>query len=355
MSGFRRTAVALTSIALGSADPAVAQCPAPGDCRSARATPGCEMPDCCTLVCEADFLCCEIAWSEACVKLALELCEGINCPAPGSCEAPHPSPGCDDLACCDLVSAVDSWCEFAAWDEPCALEGSLLCDVARCSVAVPADAVDEEEPCYERLNDGCALPTAGPRMALVGGLARTGRIVGGSPRDLDWFDLDGSERRRLRLTVHAEFPIELQHVTGGCEGPNSTRWLVGIAPCAGPTTLTFVVDPGVSSLVLGAGSALRSIRSGLDCPEQDPGSPPDPDDPPPDTRFGTRWLLTCDAISLADLDGNGQVDALDLAQLLGAWGPVDLGVEVDPAAPDADLDGDGVVGALDLALQLAGW
>ncbi len=48
-----------------------------------------------------------------------------------------------------------------------------------------------------------------------------------------------------------------------------------------------------------------------------------------------------------DLDGDGDVDAADLAALLAAWGPCD-------GCP-ADLDDDGVVGASDLAALLASW
>ena len=46
----------------------------------------------------------------------------------------------------------------------------------------------------------------------------------------------------------------------------------------------------------------------------------------------------------SDLDGNGAVDAADLAVLLGAW-----------ATPDADLDGNGTTDAADLAVLLGGW
>lgn len=49
----------------------------------------------------------------------------------------------------------------------------------------------------------------------------------------------------------------------------------------------------------------------------------------------------------ADLDGNGTVEAADLAVLLGAWGAAD--------APAADLTGDGSVDAADLAALLASW
>ena len=49
----------------------------------------------------------------------------------------------------------------------------------------------------------------------------------------------------------------------------------------------------------------------------------------------------------ADLSGDGMVDASDLAQLLGAWGP-------NPGHP-ADLNGDDVVNAADLAQLLGTW
>lgn len=48
----------------------------------------------------------------------------------------------------------------------------------------------------------------------------------------------------------------------------------------------------------------------------------------------------------ADLDGDGQVGASDLASLLGSWGS---------GAGPADLDGNGSVGASDLASLLGSW
>jgi hypothetical protein len=52
----------------------------------------------------------------------------------------------------------------------------------------------------------------------------------------------------------------------------------------------------------------------------------------------------------ADIDGDGEVNAFDLAFLLGSWGPC-------PPEDDcpADLDGDGVVDAFDLAVLLGSW
>ncbi|MCZ6699588.1 MAG: hypothetical protein O7D94_11705 [Planctomycetota bacterium] len=48
-----------------------------------------------------------------------------------------------------------------------------------------------------------------------------------------------------------------------------------------------------------------------------------------------------------DLDGDGMVGAVDLALLLGSWGPC--------LCCPADLDGNGTVGASDLALLLGDW
>jgi hypothetical protein len=66
----------------------------------------------------------------------------------------------------------------------------------------------------------------------------------------------------------------------------------------------------------------------------------------------TEWDALCvkeagQLCALAgDLDGNGRVDASDLAAFLAAWGG---------QGGAADLDGDGIVGAGDLAILLANW
>jgi subtilisin family serine protease len=51
-----------------------------------------------------------------------------------------------------------------------------------------------------------------------------------------------------------------------------------------------------------------------------------------------------------DLDGNGTVDATDLAIMLGAWGAC-----ADCEACPADLDGNCTVDAADLASLLGAW
>ena len=61
----------------------------------------------------------------------------------------------------------------------------------------------------------------------------------------------------------------------------------------------------------------------------------------------TQGPSPLEADCVGDIDTDGDVDAFDLAMLLGAWGP-------NPGNP-ADFDGDGDVDAFDLAMLLGAW
>ena len=50
-----------------------------------------------------------------------------------------------------------------------------------------------------------------------------------------------------------------------------------------------------------------------------------------------------------DVDGEGEINAFDLANLLGAWGPV------TPGSACLDADGNGFIEAFDLAVLLGAW
>jgi hypothetical protein len=51
----------------------------------------------------------------------------LNCPAPGSCLAPHGAPGCDEAQCCTLVCDADSFCCEVEWDEFCVTAAEEQC------------------------------------------------------------------------------------------------------------------------------------------------------------------------------------------------------------------------------------
>jgi hypothetical protein len=62
-------------------------------------------------------------------------------------------------------------------------------------------------------------------------------------------------------------------------------------------------------------------------------------------RVGADGTLGAPVSTPGDLNGDGHVDGIDLANLLGQWG----------TSGSADIDHDGTVGGGDLAILLSGW
>ena len=70
--------------------PTGAGCPGTESCGTVHATPGCSDATCCTNVCAANPLCCDIGWDATCVSTAIQLCgiyvhQCITPAAPNDC------------------------------------------------------------------------------------------------------------------------------------------------------------------------------------------------------------------------------------------------------------------------------
>ena len=100
--------------------------PLAGSCFQPGGSTGCDNAECCLAVCEIEPTCCNVAWSGACVQIALVTCRSCGDPATGACDAANGTPYCDDQPCCEAVCAVDPACCASAWTQACvALEAGL--------------------------------------------------------------------------------------------------------------------------------------------------------------------------------------------------------------------------------------
>jgi hypothetical protein len=100
-----------------------------------------------------------------------------------------------------------------------------------------------------------------------------------------------------------------------------------------PATLSLRIDPGT----IAPGTLIRDltvVTSDENLPGEDSAT------------IALRLEITVTpGGNPADLNGDGQVNAIDLGRLLGNWG----------GSGEGDLDGDGTVGAADLAILLGAW
>ncbi|MFO0826705.1 MAG: lectin-like protein [Phycisphaerales bacterium] len=109
---------------VGGVDP----CPSAGSCFATHANTGCDNADCCDAVCGIDPFCCGTTWDSVCVNEANDLCTGCGGAGVGSCFSSHTGPYCDVEVCCTAVCAVDAFCCNSSWDSICAGEAATICN-----------------------------------------------------------------------------------------------------------------------------------------------------------------------------------------------------------------------------------
>jgi hypothetical protein len=310
---------------------------ADGDCFEPHGTPGCNLPECCEIVCAIDPSCCSGPWDDFCAEAATLECEPPACPGEGSCFDIHAEEGCDDEACCELVCGLDPFCCDGAWDASCVAIATTQCAAGSCTITCPPEALAEPEPCGEDVNAGCDHPPF-QFTPIDCGDVYCGTVDAGGQRDGDWYALVVAEETELSWTVTSEFPATLAVVTGDClDGFSAVD--VAFAGGCGTGALSFCAGPGTYWLVVTSGVDEGSIFFGIACEgAKEPGV------------VGGRYsaALTCDACGAcpADLDGDGTVEVDDLLLVIGAWGQT---------AHPADLDGDGVVEVDDLLIVIGAW
>jgi hypothetical protein len=106
-----------------------------GSCFEPNNTPACSIATCCTAVCAQDPFCCDVGWDGICANQAITLCS-CGGPQAGSCFSIHPTPGCDDEQCCQVVCGEDPFCCSVQWDGLCVNGASTLCSNNSCAFHV---------------------------------------------------------------------------------------------------------------------------------------------------------------------------------------------------------------------------
>lgn len=132
---------------------------ATGNCCDAHLAPACEDESCCAVVCAADPVCCDAGWDTTCANQARTLCPdlcGVECgdECAGDCCTAHDNPACNDSSCCSQVCAADPICCEVRWDFVCANTARALC-------GGPNDACPRPE-CGDKGSGNCCVPHEGP-------------------------------------------------------------------------------------------------------------------------------------------------------------------------------------------------
>ena len=106
-----------------------------GTCCEPHPTPWCNDKACCDAVCLVDIFCCTTEWDAFCASTARlnPACE-VVCPDPacgtpeaGNCCFPHDNANCSDQTCCDAVCKIDATCCDTVWDSICASIANTEC------------------------------------------------------------------------------------------------------------------------------------------------------------------------------------------------------------------------------------
>jgi len=140
---------------------------ATGDCCEANDSPGCDVPACCTAVCQEHSSCCSDQWSTYCTWLAAELpecgCPGFQCTGgTGACCEANGTPGCDHSLCCSAVCQINPFCCLYPWDSYCATLASLNCG---CRLAACGE--DAGACCVPNGTPGCGDSLCCAQVCLI--------------------------------------------------------------------------------------------------------------------------------------------------------------------------------------------
>ncbi len=231
-----------------------------------------------------------------------------------SCFAPAKSAGCSDGICCGEVCAVDPFCCDSAWDSGCVVLAGDRClgGPPANDTCAAATALVGEGTIVNTLRSTLELPASDPACA---GAAFASDV---------WLRWESDRNGFVEITTcDTWFDTVLAVYSGEC----------GALAAVGCSDNAPICGPGGSRVGFKAACGeTYFIRVG---PKSLGGG---------DVRVTVETLAPICADCPADLNGDGAVDAQDLAAVLSGWD-----------GPKGDLNGDGTTNAQDLAELLSAW
>jgi hypothetical protein len=303
IGGLQSSDVGLTElqISLDQACDASPACPNPSHGCFDGGGPGCSDSECCAMICDQDWTCCDHSWDYFCIQTALmlcgqppckslkalrgailepERCDGLvnegcglfaDCTGPSTCCEPHFGvPGCSDSACAAAVCMIEPYCCDASWYEPCTWIACSLDEFCDCDPAMdPSNAF----------------------TPLACGDTVFGSAFGTPTRSFDWYRLTVDRPGALTVCVSAEFPGVLVVDPPDC-GTESY----------GGVPFTSCVD-GCFSQCLEAGDYYVAVIHAYDTPN------------PCGSELGNDYILTVSCAGSCDAPANDAcVDAISVSQ-----------------------------------------
>lgn len=230
-----------------------------------------------------------------------------SCGTGGSCFTVNGASGCGDEACCNTVCSFDPACCFTSWDADCVSQANAYCNPP----VVFGPIVNPKTRHSYYVLDSAVWPQAEHAANLMGGSL----VVPNTAAELTWIKLNmmtSSPNPQERFIGLHDQAVEgfFQAITFE---PFVTQWAPG--------------EPND----YGNGEDFSSLlASGL----------------MNDVGFSVTKQAIIEVPCQGDLNNSGNVDAADLAIMLGDWGPV---------AKPSDINADGVVDGADLGILLGGW
>ncbi len=259
--------------------------------------------------------CDETGW-----RLKVELADtcGAVCGNTFDCLSPHATPGCEQPECCDLVCMQDPSCCDWSWDGPCAVQAATLCGGDPPTNDECIDAIDigvGPTPFRQLLSN----PSA-PEGDCIDPSRRGGDI---------WFRYVAtcSSLTRIGTCAYADFNTLVDVFTGDCRSLTPVDCVDDEDFCGfdtGSLLLDATCGEAYFVRVSGVDGASGNGEIFVECfgPECGCDEDLDGDDRVNGSDLGqlfSEWG-PCGGSCPADLDGDGEVSGSDLGLLFSAWG-----------------------------------